>query len=320
MNNDESIKFKIGNIPIYNPIMLAPMDGFTDLPFRGIAKSFGAGIVFSEFINGLDVVNKHPYVPLLTEFSESERIFAYQIFDDSPERILETALILQEKQPDFIDINMGCSAKNVSSRGAGAGLLRTPQKIKRIFQLLTTNLKIPVTGKIRLGWDKENLNYLEIAKILEGNGAAMVTVHGRTKRQGYSGSADWQKISEVKQAVKIPVIANGDVQKVDDIHRITAQTGCDGVMIGRAALTNPWIFSYRDKHQIPKEEIWRVFNIHLHSMLEFYGFKAGLLLFRKHIRSYIDVSSLTREERTNLFNQKKPEQLLSKAAAYLFDG
>ncbi len=166
MNTDQTIKFYIGDIPIHNPIMLAPMDGFTDLPFRSIAKSFGAGIVFSEFINGLDVVNQHPYLQQLTEFSDSERIFAYQIFDDSPQRILETALILQEKQPDFIDINMGCSAKNVSSRGAGAGLLKTPEKIETIFQLLTSNLKIPVTGKIRLGWDDDHLNYLENSKNL----------------------------------------------------------------------------------------------------------------------------------------------------------
>lgn len=319
MNNIQNIKFFIGDIPIYNSVMLAPMDGFTDLPFRTIAKSFGAGIVFSEFINGLDVVNKHPYLHQLTEFSESERIFAYQIFDDSPQRILETALILQEKRPDFIDINMGCSAKNVSSRGAGAGLLKTPDKIKTIFKLLTSNLKIPVTGKIRLGWDDDHLNYLEVAKILENNGAAMITVHGRTKHQGYSGYADWRRISEVKQAVNIPVIANGDIQKVEDIQRIITQTGCDGVMIGRAALKNPWIFSYKDKHQIPKDEIWRVFNLHLQSMINFYGVKTGLLLFRKHIRSYIDVSKLTREERTNLFNQKIPDRLISKASVYLFD-
>ncbi|MAT44573.1 MAG: tRNA dihydrouridine synthase DusB [Anaerolineaceae bacterium] len=319
MNNNQNVKFFIGDIPIYNPVMLAPMDGFTDLPFRTIAKSFGAGIVFSEFINGLDVLNNHPHLHQLTKFSESERVFAYQIFDDSPQRILDTALILQDKKPDFIDINMGCSAKNVSSRGAGAGLLKTPEKIKTIFQLLTSSLQIPITGKIRLGWDNDHLNYLEVAKILEDNGAAMITVHGRTKQQGYSGFADWKKITEVKRAVKIPVIANGDVLKVADIERIISETGCDGVMIGRAALKNPWIFSYKDKNQISKEEIWRVFNLHLHSMIEFYGVKTGLLLFRKHIRSYIDVTNLTREERTHLFNQKKPDRLISKAAAYLFE-
>ncbi len=318
MNNDLLPAFHIGDIRIDHPVMLAPMDGFTDLPFRTIAKSFGAGIVFSEFINGLDVVNQHPYLPQLTDFSESERVFAYQIFDDSPERILETALILQDKRPDFIDINLGCSAKNVSNRGAGAGLLRTPKKIEQIFQLLTANLQIPVTAKIRIGWDEDHLNYLEVANILESNGAAMITVHGRTKQQGYAGYADWKKIAEVKQLVKIPVIANGDVQKVEDIGRMAAQTGCDGVMIGRAALKNPWIFSYQDKHQIPKQEIWRVFNIHLHNMLTFYGVKTGLVLFRKHIRSYIDVSHLSREERTELFNQKRPERLIEKAAAYLF--
>ncbi len=227
MKSFNTTKFFIGNIQVNNPIMLAPMDGFTDMPFRKIAKSFGAGIVFSEFINGLDVINNHPHLPELIAFDEIERIFAYQIFDDNPERILETALILADKNPDFIDINMGCSAKNVANRGAGAGLLRTPKKIEKIFNLLSKNLKIPVTGKIRLGWGEDSLNYLEIAHILEENGAAMITVHGRTKSQGYSGKADWEKISEVKQKVNIPVIANGDVKVVADIQNILNQTSCD---------------------------------------------------------------------------------------------
>ncbi len=195
---NENSAFNIGNIKINNELIMAPMDGYTDLPFRKIAKEMGAGIIYSEFINGLDVINKHPYLEQKIQFTDEERPFAYQIFDDFPERILETALILEKKQPDFIDINLGCSAKNVANRGAGAGLLLHPEKIKQIFSLLLKNLSVPVTAKIRLGWDDHSLNYLDISRIIQDFGASMIAVHGRTKIQAYSGEANWNAIAEIK--------------------------------------------------------------------------------------------------------------------------
>ena len=251
---DKDFVFRIGKIKIANELIMAPMDGYTDLPFRKIAKEMGAGIIYSEFINGLDVINKHPYLEQKIQFTDEERPFAYQIFDDSPERILETALILEKKQPDFIDINLGCSAKNVANRGAGAGLLLHPEKIKLIFTLLLKNLSVPVTAKIRLGWDDTSLNYLDISRIIQDYGGSMIAVHGRTKIQGYSGAANWDAIAEIKSALTIPVIANGDVIRLSHIQEIKNITQCDGVMIGRGALLNPWIFQGRDTNDVSIEE------------------------------------------------------------------
>ena len=218
------------------------MDGYTDLPFRLICKQQGSAASISEFINGIDIKQGHPHLPTKLQFSDEERPFAYQVFDDDPNRLLHAALELRKINPDFIDVNMGCSAKNVSNRGAGAGLLKDPQKIALIISSLVKNLDIPITAKIRLGWDDSTRNYLEVAKIIEDNGASAISVHARTRKQEYSGTADWQAIADVKQLVKIPVIGNGDIKIQADVARMMEQTGCDAVMIGRAAIGNPWIF------------------------------------------------------------------------------
>ena len=301
--------FKVGNIPIKSNLVLAPMDGLTDHPYREIIKRFHPGIIFSEFINAYDYLNNHPFFHQQIIFSEDQRPFAYQIFDNSPERILKTALFLAEKKPDFIDINMGCSAKTVASRGAGAGLLLEPEKIKTILSLLTKNISLPITAKIRLGWDESQLNYLMISKLLEDYGCAMISVHGRTKKQGYQGNANWNAIAEVKDNVKIPVLANGDVNTIEDIESILKITNCDGVMIGRGALKNPWIFARKNANQIPLDEKMNLLFHHLDLMLDFYGFESGLVLFRKYIKFYLDTTILNREQRTEVYNLKSPKQL-----------
>ena len=303
---DKDFVFSIGKLKIANELIMAPMDGYTDMPFRKIAKEMGAGIVYSEFINGLDVINKHPYLEQKIQFTDEERPFAYQIFDDSPERILETALILEKKQPDFIDINLGCSAKNVANRGAGAGLLLHPEKIKQIFTLLLKNLSVPVTAKIRLGWDDQSLNYLDISKIIQDYGGSMIAVHGRTKIQGYSGTANWDAIAEIKTALTIPVIANGDVIRLSQIQEIKDITQCDGVMIGRGALLNPWIFQRRDLKDVTIEERTTLINEHFESVIDFYGPRSGMILFRKHIKNYFNIGSLSKQERVNLYTQNNP--------------
>ncbi len=301
-------KFYIDSLPIKSNLVLAPMDGLTDHPFREVIKQFNPGIIFSEFINAYDYLNNHPFFPQQIVFSEDQRPFAYQIFDNSPERILKTALYLSTKNPDFIDINMGCSAKTVASRGAGAGLLKEPDKIIEIFKLLKKHLSIPITAKIRLGWDDDSLNYLHISKILEDNGCAMISVHGRTKKQGYQGKANWQAIAEVKQNVSIPIMANGDVNTTEDIRNILRITNCDGVMIGRAALKNPWIFENKSPEQIPfSDKVNLIFN-HLDLMVNFYGLESGLLLFRKYLKFYLDVSKLNREDRTEIYSISHPEK------------
>lgn len=303
--------FKVGDIPIKSNLILAPMDGLTDHPFREIIKRFHPGIIFSEFINAYDYLNYHPFFPQQIVFSEEQRPFAYQIFDNSPDRILKTALYLSEKNPDFIDINMGCSAKTVASRGAGAGLLKEPEKIKQILTVLTNNLTIPISAKIRLGWDDTTLNYLSISKLLEDYGCTMISVHGRTKKQGYQGKANWDAIAEIKQNVKIPILANGDVNSVNDIQKIIKVTNCDGVMIGRAALRNPWIFSGLDSDQVTLNQRFDLLSDHLDLMIQFYGLESGLILFRKYIKFYLDISNLGKEFRSKLYNHNDPRKLKS---------
>lgn len=307
--------FKVADIPIQSHLILAPMDELTDHPFREMIKRFHPGIIFSEFINAYDYLNNHPFLPQQIVFSEGQRPFAYQIFDNSPDRILQTALYLETKNPDFIDINMGCSAKTVANRGAGAGLLKEPATIKQIMSLLTRELSVPITAKIRLGWDETSLNYLSISKLLEDYGCAMISVHGRTKKQGYQGSADWDAIAEVKQNVKIPVLANGDVNSMADVHNILKITNCDGVMIGRSALKNPWIFAGLDIDQITMEEKMDLLAEHLDLMTGFYGLESGLILFRKYIKFYVDVSSLGKELRSEIYSQNDAFKL----KAILFD-
>lgn len=301
--------FKVGEIPIRSKFILAPMDGLTDHPFREIVRRFKPGIIFSEFINAYDYITGHPFLHQQIIFSEEQRPFAFQIFDNSPERILKTAIYLSQKNPDFIDINMGCSAKTVANRGAGAGLLREPEKIKQIFNLLKQHLSIPITAKIRLGWDDLTLNYLSISKLLEDLGCSMISVHGRTKKQGYQGKANWEAIAEVKANVNIPVVANGDVNSIADFQKILEITNCDGVMIGRTALRNPWIFSGLDQNEVPISQKLQLISDHLDLMLHFYGIESGLVLFRKYIKFYLDISPLDRRIRTEIYNEKDPDKL-----------
>jgi nifR3 family TIM-barrel protein len=271
---------------------------------------------YSEFINVLDVLQHKLLLQDKSALSQrlaylpAERPVVYQIFDSEPARLLEAALLLQELGPDIIDINMGCSVKDVSGRGAGAGLLRTPEKIARTFSMLSRALRIPVTGKIRLGWDDQSRNYLEIARIVEDNGGALLAVHGRTKAQGYGGQADWDAIAEVCQALSIPVIANGDVRSVADIARIQSYTGCQAVMIGRAAVGNPWIFSRLDRDQVPPQEARRVILDHLQRMLDFYGQPRGLVLFRKHVSRYLSSQPLPADQRQRLLTASQPVEFL----------
>jgi tRNA-dihydrouridine synthase B len=307
----EEASFHIGSIPVYGDLILSPMDGFSDLPFRLMCRELGSAMSYTEFINALDVLQGNPHIARKLEYLPQERPVVFQIFDNDPQRLLETALRLQERRPDIIDINMGCSVNTVSGRGAGAGLLRSPAKVAQIFDLLSRSLEVPVTGKIRLGWDEDNRNYLETARAVEDNGGALLAVHGRTRAQGYGGQADWEPIAEIKAAVSIPVIGNGDVRRHADIERMKAQTGCDAVMIGRGAIGNPWIFSGLERSEVPPEQVRLTMLRHLERMLSFYDGDYGLVLFRKHASRYLSPLPLTRDQRQRLFTAERPEQFLS---------
>jgi tRNA-dihydrouridine synthase B len=309
--------FHIGSIPIYGETILSPMDGFSDLPFRSMARRLGSAMSYTEFVNAMDVVNNHPHLNERLTYLEEERPITFQIFDDDPERLLRAALILRERDPDIIDLNMGCSAKCVSGRGAGAGLLRDPQKIGSIFSALTKELDIPITGKMRLGWDDDSLNYLHVAKIIQDNGGKALAVHGRTKQQAYRGEANWDAIAEIKAALTIPVIGNGDVRVVADIDKMINYTGCDAVMIARGAIGNPWIFSGLDRADVPNEQVRETMLAHLDAMLDFYGPDRGLILFRKHAARYISPYGLSPEQRDLLLTSETADDfaaLLDKLA------
>lgn len=306
-----STPFQIRNIQIPGRLLLAPMDGFTDSPFRMICRDFGASLLTSEFLNGIDIAYGHPHLKYKTCFSESERPFCYQVFDDNPDRLLSAAVKLEELSPDIIDINMGCSAKNVSNRGAGAGLLKHPEKISKIAASLVNNLRVPVTAKIRLGWDDQTKNYLEVASILVDSGISAITVHARTRKQEYSGMADWDAIAAIKSVVSVPVIGNGDVRSSADALKMLEHTGCDAVMVGRAALGNPWIFSSQDRSIIAEHELFNVIARHLSLMIVLYSEKIGTILFRKHLSRYLAGHLPTAELRRKVFSYEDPAHLLS---------
>lgn len=298
--------FFVGDVKIPGDLVLAPMDGFSDSPFRSVARRLGSAASYSEFISGIDVLHGNHFVHDKIRFLPEERPVIFQIFDQEPARILQVAVELEKYNPDIIDINMGCPTKSVSGRGAGAGLLQEPEKIKEIFSTLSKTLSVPVSGKVRLGWDDQSRNYLTIAKIIEDNGGKMVAVHGRTREQLYTGKADWDAIAETKAILSIPVIGNGDVRLVEDIARMKNHTGCDAVMIGRAAIGNPWIFSHLNRDEVKISMVYDVMSFHLKRMFDFYGPALGLVLFRKHTSRYLAPYNLPRDIRTDLLTEKDP--------------
>jgi tRNA-dihydrouridine synthase B len=302
--------FTIRTLSIFGDAILSPMDGYSDQPFRSLCRELGSAMSYTEFVKAEDILERVPHVNEKLAFTEAERPVTIQIYGDDPGKILDAALRMQERGPDVIDVNMGCPAKTISTRGAGVGLMRTPEKIAEIFRLLTAHLELPVTGKIRLGWDEESRNYLEVAKIVEDNGGQLLAVHGRTKRQGYSGQADWEAIAEIVDALSIPVIGNGDVNTVADIERMKVDTGCVGVMIGRAAMSNPWIFSRLERENVPPDVVRATMLRHLELNQDFYGPERGIMLFRKFAARYLTPYGLPREIRQRLMTRDRAEEFI----------
>ena len=299
--------FFIGDVPIFGDLILAPMDGITDMPFRGLCRRLGSAMSVTEFINALDVLEDHPRYHHRLFFEPYHRPLSLQLLGDEPEQVLAAATQLVPRvQPDLIDINLGCQSKNVTARGAGAALLKTPEKIAAIFRLMTHHFKQPVTGKIRLGWDENQLNYLEVAHAVEDSGGAMIAVHGRTRRMAYRGQARWEPIREIKQALSIPVIGNGDVRSVADIEQIKDRTGCDAVMIGRAAVGNPWIFSRMERSEVSPQVVHSTIYEHFDSMLAFYG-ERGVITFRKYLKAYLAPYEISPEDTLTLLKSKDPQ-------------
>jgi nifR3 family TIM-barrel protein len=293
--------FTIGNVLIPGNVLLAPMDGYTDQPFRLFIRELGSPASISEFINGIDVARGNPHLEQRISFDEKERPFGYQILDDDPKRILKTAHFLEQKKPDFIDFNIGCPSKPIIHRGAGSALLKEPEKIGQIFTMLKSEINLPLTAKIRIGWDQTSRNYLEVSKLLEENGANAIFLHARTRKQGYTGQADWDAIAEVKQLVHIPVIGNGDIRVVADIHRMFEHTHCDAVMIGRTSVSNPWIFAGLDREEVSRDQVLSSLSRLVDLLQNFYGVELGLKLLRKFLVHILAPLNLSRNQRIQLF-------------------
>jgi len=279
--------FWVGNVPVYGDLILAPLAGFSDMPYRSLCRRMGSAMSYSECIPVGGLLHGNWRAIEMTRFAAHERPVVLQALGSDPGQIVEACQRLEALGPDIIDINMGCPTPRVAGRGAGAGLLREPAKIAEIMSRLSRVLSIPVTAKIRLGWDNASRNYLEVAHILEDSGAALIAVHGRTRAAKYAAQADWDAIAEIVQAVRIPVVGNGDIKTIQDIARLKAHSGCDAVMIGRGAIGNPWIFARRALETVSTCERVSVTREHFDAMVRFYGEERAVRAFRKHAVRYL---------------------------------
>jgi tRNA-dihydrouridine synthase B len=286
---------QIGHINIDRPIALAPMEDVTDLPFRLICKRLGADLVYTEFVNSEGLIRDSSKTKSKMLFAEEERPFGIQIYGAIEASMERAAQIAESYQPDLIDINCGCWVKDVALRGAGAGLLRDLPRMERLVQRVVKTVQTPVTVKTRLGWDQDEIRIVEVAQMLEHIGVRALTIHCRTRAQGHKGEPDFSWIPKIKAAVSIPVIVNGSLTTPLQIEQTFAETGCDGVMIGRGAIDNPWIFKqtrqFRATGKLPEiillEERIRVMSEHLKLAVEHKGERKGVIEFRKHYAGYL---------------------------------
>lgn len=286
---------KIGSVGLKNPVILAPMAGITDQPFRRVVKEFDPGLVCGEMISAMAYHYNSKQTQQMLEIAPGERPVSLQIFGAEPGVMVETAVAVAEAGVDLLDINMGCPVPKVVKNGEGAALLNNLPLAGAIIAAVTSAVKIPVTVKCRLGWDREHIVAPELAKIAEDCGAAAIAVHGRTREQFYTGKATWDEIAKIKQIVSIPVIGNGDIDTPEAAREIIKQTGCDGVMIGQGCLGRPWIFKQvsmflEEGLSIPDPPIPEKFAImarHLKWQVVYSGENRGIREMRKHLAWYI---------------------------------
>ena len=288
------MKLKIGNVELENNLILAPMAGVTDLPFRLLCKEQGCGLMYTEMVSAKAILYKNRNTGPLMEVRPEEEPVALQLFGSDPEIVSDIAAQVEDGPYAFIDINMGCPVPKIVNNGEGSALMKNPKLVEEILTALVKKVKKPVTVKFRKGFDDDHINAVEIARIAESCGVSAVAVHGRTRAQFYSGKADWDINRQVKEAVKIPVIGNGDIFTPEDAKRMLEETGCDGLMIARGAKGNPWIFS-RTLHYLEtgellgppdKEELKETILRHAQLQIQFKGEYLGLCEMRKHLSWY----------------------------------
>lgn len=319
--------WKIGNVEIKNQVVLAPMAGYSNTSFRKIIKDMGAGLIFAEMVSDKALVYQNAKTLELLKMSEEERPIAQQIFGSDVESFVEAARIVESvMHPDIIDINMGCPVPKVAvSAQAGSALLKNPDKIKKIVSEVVKAVSVPVTVKIRLGWDESSINCVDVAKVIESAGASAITLHARTRAQGYSGKARWEYIKQVKENVSIPVIGNGDVKTCFEAKRMILETGCDAVMIGRGVLGNPWLIrdcvEYLESGSVPKpvsnQEKIEMMKRHFELLKQDKNEKVALLEIRSNILFYLKGMPGNKEMKTRICEAKSEEDIYSLLNQYL---
>jgi len=312
---------RLGDLQLDHPLFLAPLSGITDYPFRKLAREFGCSMVFTEMVSAEGFIRKGP--PFL-KMGEDEHPISVQLCSSDPDALAQAAEMAEASGADAIDINMGCPSKKVTDTGAGADLMRFPAKVESILKEVRKRIRCPLTIKIRSGWDADQINALEISKIAEDCGVDAVTVHPRTRAQWFHGRADWGIIGQMKRVVHIPVIGNGDVTTSYSAKRMFEETGCDGVMVGKGALGNPWIFDPKNRWAIEEkmaifpslEERKRVIERHYALLQSYYGDQGAVTEVRRHVLWYTKGLQNSASFRSTLLKVKEKKALFETINSY----
>lgn len=316
---------QIGNVTLANNILLSPMAGVTDMAFRVLCKRQGCGLTYTEMVSAKGLYYNNENTEVLLEIAEEEKPAAAQVFGSEPEVVAIAARGAAARGAAIIDINMGCPTPKIVKNGDGSALMRNPKLVRNIIRCTVNSVSVPVTIKIRKGWDENSVNAVEIASIAAEEGAAAVAVHGRTREQFYSGDADWDIIKQVKRAVNIPVIGNGDIQTPQDAKRMIEETGCDGIMIGRGAQGNPWIFKrtieYLESGKLLPEPSFEdrieMIICHMNMITELKGETTGVKEMRKHAAWYLKGMPGATRVKTEIYKHTMVNQIEKTLEEYL---